>query len=76
MDVFQPEHVENCQFQNTGPSARSSLRKIGRHTLLLIVMILPIVLLAEQFAKLVDHGIAELKAPPALFDESVCSELC
>jgi Ca2+/H+ antiporter len=45
---------------------RSSLGKIGRHTLLLIVMILPIVLLAEQLAKLVDHGIAVLKAPPAL----------
>ena len=45
---------------------RSSLGKIGRHTLLLIIMILPIVLLAEQLAKLVDHGIAVLKAPPAL----------
>ena len=45
---------------------RSSLGKIVRHTLLLIVMILPIVLLAEQLAKLVDHGIAALKAPPAL----------
>jgi hypothetical protein len=45
---------------------RSSLGKIGRHTLLLIVMILPIVLFAKQLAKLVDHGIAVLKAPPAL----------
>ena len=45
---------------------RSSLGKIGRHTLLLVVMILPIVLLAEQLAKLIDHGIAVLKAPPAM----------
>jgi hypothetical protein len=29
-------------------------------------MILPIVLFAKQLAKLVDHGIAVLKAPPAL----------
>jgi Ca2+:H+ antiporter len=35
-------------------------------TLLLIVMILPIVLLAKQLAKLVDHGIAVLHAPPAI----------
>ena len=45
---------------------RSSLGKIGRHTLLLIVMILPIVLLAEQLAKLIDHGIAVLNAPRAM----------
>jgi Ca2+:H+ antiporter len=45
--------------------SRSSLG-IGRHTLLLIVMILPIVLLAKQLAKLVDHGIAVLHAPPAI----------
>jgi Ca2+:H+ antiporter len=45
---------------------RSSLGKVGRHTLLLIVMILPIVLLAEQLAKLIDHGIAVLNAPPAM----------
>jgi Ca2+:H+ antiporter len=44
----------------------SSFGKIGRHTLLLVVMILPIVLLAEQLAKLIDHGIAVLKAPPAM----------
>jgi Ca2+:H+ antiporter len=29
-------------------------------------MILPIVLLAEQLAKLIDHGIAVLNAPPAM----------
>jgi len=45
---------------------RSSLGKVGRHALLLIVMILPIVLLAEQLAKLIDHGIAVLNAPPAM----------
>ena len=39
---------------------------VGKHTLLLIVSILPIVLLAKQLAKLIDHGIALLGAPPAL----------
>jgi Ca2+:H+ antiporter len=44
----------------------SSLGKVGRHIVLLIVTMLPIVLLAKQLAKLVDHGIALLKAPPAI----------
>jgi Ca2+:H+ antiporter len=44
----------------------SSLGKVGRHTVLLIVTMLPIVLLAKQLAKLVDHGIAVLHAPPAI----------
>ena len=46
--------------------SRSSLGKVGLHTVLLIVTMLPIVLLAKQLAKLVDHGIAVLKAPPAI----------
>jgi Ca2+:H+ antiporter len=40
--------------------------EIGRHTLLLIATVLPIVLLAKRLAKLVDHGIAALGAPAAL----------
>ena len=39
---------------------------IGWHTLLLVVTMLPIVLLAKQLAKLIDHGIAVLGAPAAL----------
>jgi Ca2+:H+ antiporter len=39
---------------------------LGRHTLLLVITILPIVLLAKQLAKLIDYGIAVLGAPPAL----------
>jgi Ca2+:H+ antiporter len=40
--------------------------KVVQHTLLLLVMILPIVLLAKQLSKLVDHGIAVLHAPPSI----------
>jgi Ca2+:H+ antiporter len=39
---------------------------IARHTLLLVVTVLPIVLLSKQLAKLVDHGIGELNAPAPL----------
>jgi Ca2+:H+ antiporter len=39
---------------------------IGGYTLLLIITMLPIVLLAKQLAKLIDHGIGVLGAPPAL----------
>jgi Ca2+:H+ antiporter len=41
-------------------------RAIGGHTLLLVITMLPIVLLAKQLAKLIDHGIVVLGAPPAL----------
>jgi Ca2+:H+ antiporter len=47
-------------------SRGSSVGALGRHTLLLIVTMLPIVLLAKQLAKLIDYGIAALRAPPAL----------
>jgi len=46
--------------------SKLSLGKVGRHTLMLFVMMLPIVLLAKQLAKLVDHGVAVLNAPPAI----------
>lgn len=51
-----------------GDSQRSkaSLREVGGHTILLIVTVLPIVLLAKQLAKLIDHGIDALGAPAAL----------
>jgi Ca2+:H+ antiporter len=39
---------------------------VARHAILLLVTMLPIVLLAKQLARLVDHGIAVLEAPPAL----------
>ena len=44
----------------------SAGRTVGGHTLLLVVTMLPIVLLAKQLAKLIDHGIGVLGAPPAL----------
>ncbi|HEY5705206.1 MAG TPA: hypothetical protein VIS96_06505 [Terrimicrobiaceae bacterium] len=44
----------------------SAGRAIGGHTLLLVITMLPIVLLAKQLAKLIDHGIGVLGAPPAL----------
>jgi Ca2+:H+ antiporter len=47
-------------------SRGSSVGALGRRTLLLIVTMLPIVLLAKQLAKLIDYGIAALRAPPAL----------
>jgi Ca2+:H+ antiporter len=39
---------------------------VGEHTLLLVATVLPIVLLAKQLAKLIDHGITVLGAPAAL----------
>jgi Ca2+:H+ antiporter len=39
---------------------------VARHAVLLLVTLLPIVLLAKQLAKVVDHGIAVLGAPPAV----------
>ena len=47
-------------------SVATSVGAIGRHALLLVTSILPIVLLAKQLAKLIDYGIAGLGAPPAL----------
>ena len=46
----------------SGPRAGA----IGWHTLVLVITMLPIVLLAKQLAKLIDHGIAVLGAPVAL----------
>jgi Ca2+:H+ antiporter len=46
--------------------ARPTFREVGWHTLLLIVLILPIVLLAKQLAKLLYYGITMLHAPTAI----------
>ena len=43
-----------------------SLRAVAWHAMLLVVLVLPIVLLAKQLAKLFDYGIGVLGAPPAL----------
>jgi Ca2+:H+ antiporter len=45
---------------------KPSIWEVGHHTLLLIVTVLPILLLAKQLAKLVDHAIVVLDAPAAL----------
>lgn len=39
---------------------------VGRHTMLLVANILPIVLLSKSLAAILDHGIAALGAPSAL----------
>jgi Ca2+:H+ antiporter len=44
----------------------ASFGVLMRHTLVLVITILPIVLLAKQLALLLDYGIAVLRAPPAL----------
>ena len=44
----------------------SAAGTIRGHTLLLVITMLPIVLLAKQLAKLIDHGIGVLGAPPAV----------
>ena len=43
-----------------------SPRAVTWHAFLLVALVLPIVLLAKQLAKLIDHGIAALGAPVAL----------
>jgi Ca2+:H+ antiporter len=47
-------------------SRAPSIAQVASDTLLLILTVLPIVLLAKQLAKLIDHGIAVLGAPVAL----------
>lgn len=46
--------------------AAADRRAVARHTLLLVVTALPIVLLSRPLARVVDHGIAALDAPIAL----------
>lgn len=47
-------------------AARPDRRAVTRHTLLLVLSALPIVLLSRPLARVVDHGIAALDAPIAL----------
>jgi Ca2+:H+ antiporter len=61
LEVASGESVESNPVHG-----RSTGRDVGRHTLLLILLILPIVLLAKQLAKLLDCGITMLHAPPAI----------
>ena len=50
----------------TAPHGRAGAASIALRVLLLVLSILPIVLLAKQLAKIIDHGLAVLHAPPAL----------
>lgn len=47
-------------------SASAGAGSVGKHALLLVAGILPIILLSGSLAKLIDKGIAILEAPPAL----------
>lgn len=64
-----PQLGENSNVAATDaepPHDAPSAGGIVRHTLLLILNILPIVLLSKSLAELLDHGIAVLGAPAAL----------
>jgi len=61
-----PDGAPDAAAKVTHERRDSSAGLIGWHTLLLVITMLPIVLLAKQLAKLIDHGIAVLGAPPAL----------
>jgi Ca2+:H+ antiporter len=65
-DLPQSAEVPVSTAHDAPDHTKPSLRAVGLHTLLLIITVLPIVLLAKQLAKLIDHGIAVLGAPPAL----------
>jgi Ca2+:H+ antiporter len=65
-DLPQSAEVPVNTAHDAPEHAKPSLREIGLHTLLLIITVLPVVLLAKQLAKLIDHGSAALGAPGAL----------
>jgi Ca2+:H+ antiporter len=48
------------------PRPPAPAREVARHTALLLLTLVPILLLAKPLAKLVNHGIDALGAPPAL----------
>lgn len=50
----------------TPPPAGHGRRAVLLHSTLLLASILPIVLLAKSLAKIIDHGIGAVGAPPAL----------
>jgi Ca2+:H+ antiporter len=64
----EPHHDSELVASVSSPRERRAVTfaVLGRHTALLVITILPIVLLAKQLAKLIDFGIAVLGAPPAL----------
>lgn len=58
--------TEGVVSEPIAPHGRAGAAPIGLRVLLLVLSILPIVLLAKQLAKVIDHGLAALHAPPAL----------
>jgi Ca2+:H+ antiporter len=54
------------QLSNPEEKLQKSRALVIRHTLLLLLSILPIVLLSKNLAKILDYGISMLNAPPAL----------
>lgn len=48
------------------PASALPAGAVARHSILLLLNLLPILLLAKPLAKLIDHGIDALNAPPAL----------
>ena len=61
---IEPENVATPGTDGAAP--RPGLRAVARHAGLLLATLGPVLLLAKPLAKLVDHGIATLAAPPAL----------
>lgn len=61
-----PQLDEAANVAPEPPHAAASALGVARHTLLLILNILPIVLLSKSLAGLLDQGIAALGAPAAL----------
>jgi Ca2+:H+ antiporter len=64
--VEPPRPGETVAVEAGDGEPAASLPSVARHAMLLIALVLPIVLLAKQLAKLLDHGIGALGAPPAL----------
>lgn len=62
----EPQRADAVVATDHDGGGSASGAAVGRHALLLVVTMLPIVLLAKQLAKLVDQGIVVLGAPPAL----------
>ena len=59
--------VEPTALDTTGEAQpKPKVRTVARHTAMLLLNLLPILILAKPVAKLVDHGIGALGAPPAL----------
>jgi Ca2+:H+ antiporter len=59
-------HDEPVVTEVQTPAPPRSRRKLIGHVVMLLVNILPIVILSKSLAKVLDHGIAAMGAPPAL----------